>query len=136
MKNIELLAGRILLAHIFILAGINKLGAGYSGTQAYMESMGVPGALLAAVIALEIGGGIALAVGWFTRYSSWALAGFSVIAAVIFHSNFADQMQVILFMKNIALAGGLMVLAAAGAGQLSVDNRQPRPVHGEKYANT
>jgi hypothetical protein len=63
MKAIELLLGRILLAHIFILAGINKLGAGYSGTQAYMESMGVPGALLPVVITLEIAGGLALAVG-------------------------------------------------------------------------
>ena len=134
MKNIELLAGRILLAHIFILAGLNKLGAGYASTQAYMEAMGVPGALLPAVIVLQIGAGIALAVGLFTRPASWALAGFSIVAAAIFHSNFADQMQVILFMKNIALAGGLVVLAAAGSGRLALDQRQPQPA-GDRHGN-
>ena len=123
MKAYELLAGRILLAHIFILAGINKLGAGYGGTQAYMESMGVPGILLPAVIALELLGGLALISGWFTRYSAWALAIFSVVAAILFHANFSDQIQTILFMKNLALAGGLLVLASIGAGSISVDYR-------------
>ena len=91
MKAIELLVGRILLAQIFIMAGINKLGAGYSGTQAYMESMGV------VVIALEIAGGLALAAGFITRYAAWALAAFTVVAGVLFHANFSDQMQSILF---------------------------------------
>ena len=135
MKNIELFTGRLLLAHIFILAGINKLGAGYAGTQAYMEAMGVPGALLPAVISLQIGGGLALAIGLFTRYASWALAAFSIVAAAIFHSNFAEQMQVILFMKNLALAGGLMVLAAAGAGRISLDNLQLQSAQGIHDAN-
>jgi putative oxidoreductase len=123
MKAIELLVGRILIAHIFLLAGITKLGAGYAGSQAYMESVGLPGMLLPAVIALELTGGLALAVGLFTRYSAWALAAFSVIAAVLFHANFADQMQTILFMKNLAMAGGLMVLAAYGAGTISLDHK-------------
>ncbi|HEY5734601.1 MAG TPA: DoxX family protein [Gammaproteobacteria bacterium] len=123
MKAIELLVGRILLAQIFILAGIDKLGAGYSGTQAYMESMGVPGALLPVVIALEIAGGLALAAGFITRYAAWALAAFTVVAGVLFHANFSDQMQTILFMKNMAMAGGLLVLAAAGAGALSLDHK-------------
>lgn len=124
MKNIELLAGRILLAHIFVLAGINKLGAGYAGTQGYMEAMGIPGALLPGVIALEIGGGLALILGLFTRYTAWALAAFTVVAAALFHSNFADQMQMILFMKNIAMAGGLLILAAASAGEISIDSKR------------
>jgi putative oxidoreductase len=123
MKAIELLVGRILVAQIFILAGIDKLGAGYSGTQAYMESMGVPGALLPVVIALEIAGGLALAAGFITRYAAWALAAFTVVAGVLFHANFSDQMQTILFMKNMAMAGGLLVLAAAGAGALSLDHK-------------
>lgn len=123
MKAIELLVGRIFLAQIFILAGIDKLGAGYSGTQAYMESMGVPGALLPVVIALEIAGGLALAAGFITRYAAWALAAFTVVAGVLFHANFSDQMQTILFMKNMAMAGGLLVLAAAGAGALSLDHK-------------
>jgi putative oxidoreductase len=120
MKNYEFLLGRILLAHIFLLAGLNKISS-YAGTQAYMESMGVPGIMLPAVIALEIAGGLALVVGWLTRYSAYALAGFSLIAAVLFHSNIDDQVQMILLMKNFALAGGLLVLAAAGPGKLSVD---------------
>ena len=120
MKNIELLVGRVLLAHIFILAGVNKI-SGYAGTQGYMEAMGVPGMLLPAVIALEIGGGLALLLGVLTRYTSYALAGFTVVAALIFHANLADQMQSILFMKNLAMAGGLLVLAAAGSGRFSID---------------
>jgi putative oxidoreductase len=123
MKAIELLVGRILVAQIFILAGIDKLGAGYSGTQAYMESMGVPGALLPVVIALEIAGGLALAAGFIARYAAWALAAFTVVAGVLFHANFSDQMQTILFMKNMAMAGGLLVLAVAGAGALSLDHK-------------
>ena len=123
MKTYELLAGRILMAQIFLMAGISKLGAGYGGTQAYMESMGVPGMLLPAVIALELLGGIALVTGWFTRHIAWALAIFSVVAAVLFHANFSDQIQTILFMKNLALAGGLLVLASLGAGTISLDHR-------------
>ncbi len=116
------LAGRILLAHIFLLAGLNKI-TGYSGTQGYMEAMGVPGMLLPLVILLEIGGAVALIVGWQTRWAAYALALFSIVAAVIFHSNLADEIQMILFMKNWALAGGLLVLAANGAGAFSLDQR-------------
>jgi len=124
MKNIELLAGRILLAHIFILAGINKLGTGYAATEGYMEAMGIPGILLPAVIALEIGAGLALLSGFFTRYAAWSLAAFSIVAAAIFHADFADQTHMIMFMKNIAIAGGLLMLSAAGAGGLSIDNKR------------
>ena len=93
------LAGRILLAHIFLLAGLNKI-TGYSGTQGYMEAMGVPGMLLPLVILLEIGGAVALIVGWQTRWAAYALALFSIVAAVIFHSNLADQIQMIQFFMN------------------------------------
>ena len=120
-KYINLL-GRILLAHIFLLAGLNKI-TGYSGTQAYMEAMGVPGVLLPLVIVLEIGGALALIAGWQTRLAAYALALFSIVAALLFHSNLGDQIQMILFMKNWALAGGLLVLAANGAGAFSLDNR-------------
>jgi len=116
------LAGRILLAHIFLLAGINKI-TGYSGTQAYMEAMGVPGMLLPLVILLEVGGALALIVGWQTRWAAYALALFSIVSALIFHSNLSDQIQMILFMKNWAMAGGLLVLAANGAGAFSLDQR-------------
>ena len=113
--------GRIMLASIFIIAGIGKLGDGYAGTQAYMAAMGVPAALLPAVILLEIGGGLALIIGWQTRWVAVALAGFTLLAAVIFHREFADQMQMIMFLKNIAISGGLLVLASQGAAGLSVD---------------
>jgi len=116
------LAGRILLAHIFLLAGLNKI-TGYSGTQAYMEAMGVPGMLLPLVILLEVGGALALIVGWQTRWAAYALALFSIVSALIFHSNLSDQIQMILFMKNWAMAGGLLVLAANGAGAFSLDQR-------------
>ncbi len=116
------LAGRILLAHIFLLAGLNKI-TGYSGTQGYMEAMGVPGMLLPLVILLEVGGAVALIVGWQTRWAAYALALFSMVSALIFHSNLSDQIQMILFMKNWAMAGGLLVLAANGAGAFSLDQR-------------
>ena len=120
-KYVDIIA-RILLAQIFVLAGISKI-TGYAATQGYMESMGVPGMLLPLVILLELGGGLALIVGWQTRLVSYALAGFTVIAALIFHSNLSDQMQMIMFMKNLALAGGLMLLALHGAGSLSLEKR-------------
>jgi putative oxidoreductase len=122
MEKYVNLAGRILLAHIFLLAGINKI-TGYSGTQGYMEAMGIPGMLLPLVILLEIGGALALIAGWQTRLAAYALALFSIVSALIFHSNLGDQMQMILFMKNWAMAGGLLVLAANGAGAFSLDNR-------------
>lgn len=114
-------AARILMAHIFLLSGLSKLGAGYAATQGYMAAMGVPGALLPLVIALEIGGGIALILGVLTRPAAAALAVFSVVSALLFHHNFADQMQLINFMKNLAMAGGLLMLVRYGAGTPSVD---------------
>jgi putative oxidoreductase len=119
------LFARIGLAAIFILAGLNKIG-GYEGTMGYMESMGVPGALLPAVIALEVLGGIAILIGLLTRLAAFGLAAFSIAAAVLFHFNFADQMQFILFMKNIAIAGGFLLLMANGPGAYSVDAKMGR----------
>lgn len=113
-------AGRVLLASLFIIAGFNKI-VGYSGTQGYMEAMGVPGFLLPLVILLEIGGGIALLVGWQAKISAFLLAGFSIISAIIFHSNFSDQTQMLFFMKNLTIAGGLLMVVAHGAGQYALD---------------
>lgn len=118
-----LLAGRALLGVVFALAGWNKIG-GYEGTQAYMEAMGVPGGLLPLVIALEIGAGLALIIGCQARLAALALAGFTLVAAFLFHGNFADQMQSILFMKNLAMTGGLLAIAAVGAGAWSVEARR------------
>lgn len=124
MTQYQSLVARILLAHIFILAGINKLGAGYAGTQGYMEMMGVPGMLLPLVIILEIGGGIAVLVGFKTKIVAYALAAFTVLAAVLFHGNISDQTQMIMLMKNFAIAGGFLLLAQHGAGAFSIDNKK------------
>jgi putative oxidoreductase len=86
-----------------------------------MESMGIPGILLPLVILLEVGGGLALLLGWQTRIAALLLAGFSVVSAIIFHANFADQMQSILFMKNVAMAGGLLFLVAGTTHVWSID---------------
>ncbi len=120
MDKVIELAGRLLLGHIFLLAGLNKI-SGYDGTAAYMEAMGVPGGLLPAVIVLEVLGGLAVIIGFQTRWACYALAAFTVIAAAIFHANFADQMQMIMFMKNMSITGGLLILSTHGAGALSVD---------------
>lgn len=116
------LAGRVLLASLFLLAGLSKIGA-YEGTVGYMQSVGVPGALLPLVIGLEVLGAIAIVVGFKTRFVALALAGFSLASAVLFHANFGDQIQQILFLKNVSIAGGLLLLAAHGAGPLSLDRR-------------
>ena len=123
MDKVSQLVARVFLGHIFLLAGISKIGA-YEGTQGYMDAMGVPGMLLPLVILLEIGGGLAIIAGWQTKWTALALAGFSVVAAALFHNNFGDQMQMILFMKNIAIAGGFLLLASYGAGAYSLDNRR------------
>src|ERR1700716_2035032 len=102
------LAARILMSQIFIISGIGKI-TGYAGTQAYMAKMGVPGALLPLVILTEVGGGLALLFGFKTRWVALALAGFTLLSALVFHMDFKDQMQMINFMKNLAIAGGLLM---------------------------
>jgi len=115
--------GRLLIALIFVISGVGKLGS-YAGTQGYMESMGVPGVLLAPVIALEVLGGLAIILGWQTRLVAFLLAGFCIVSAVLFHGNIGDQMQQIQFLKNLGLAGGFLFLVAHGAGAWSLDNRR------------
>jgi len=122
MKNSAELVGRILLGSIFLMAGINKI-SGYEGTAGYMDSMGVPGGLLPLVILLEIVAGLMIIVGYKTQWAAYALAGFTLVAAFIFHFNFADQIQSILFMKNMAMTGGLIILAVSTAGKFSVDSK-------------
>jgi putative oxidoreductase len=122
VRNGAELFGRILLATLFLLSGVGKLTA-YTATAGYMASAGVPGGLLPLVIALEILGSIALIIGWRTRTTALLLAGFSLASAAFFHNHFADQMQVIMFLKNLSIAGAFLLVAAHGAGPLSVDAR-------------
>jgi putative oxidoreductase len=123
VRKVSELAGRILLSVLFLLSGLGKIGA-YAGTAAYMSSLGVPGALLPLVIATEVLGALAIIVGWNTRVIALLLGGFSLLTAAIFHNNFADQIQMIMFLKNVAIAGGYLLLVANGAGPLSIDHRR------------
>jgi len=115
------LAGRFLIAALFVLSGWGKIG-GYAATQGYMHSAGVPGGVLPLVILLELGGGIAIVAGFYTRLVALLLAGFSILAALLFHAGSPDMVQQIMFLKNLGLAGGFLFLVANGAGRLSVDH--------------
>jgi len=118
------LAGRVLLAAIFVLSGFGKLFAA-EATQGYIASAGLPFPQLVYVgaVVLEIGGGLLLAVGYKTRLAALVLAVFSVAAALIFHGAIDDQNQLIHLLKNFAIAGGLLQVVAFGAGSLSLDAR-------------
>ena len=120
LKPYSDLAGRLLIAALFLIAGYGKM-RDYAGTQAYMQSMGVPGDLLPLVILLELGGGLAIVLGWLTRPVALLLAGFSIVAGVIFHGGSADTMQRIMLLKDLGLAGGFLFLVGNGAGRLSLD---------------
>jgi len=122
MEKITLLIGRILIGHIFVLSGWSKIGA-IAGTQSYMASVGLPGFMIYPTIALEIGAGLAVIIGFKARWAALALALFSIVSALFFHTDFANQMQMIMFMKNFAMAGGLLYVYAMGPGTLSLDGK-------------
>lgn len=112
--------GRILLVVLFLMSGLGKISA-YEATAGYMASMGVPGIALPAVIALEVLGAAAIILGFKTRIIAALLAGFTLVTGLIFHNNFADQMQMIMFLKNVSIAGAFLLLVANGAGGFSID---------------
>lgn len=119
--------GRILLAALFLIAGFGKI-ADPAGTQGYIASAGLPAPLLGYLIALgvEIGGGLLLLAGYQVRLVSLVLAVFTVITALVFHNALGDANQMIQFLKNLAIAGGLLQVAAYGAGAVSLDARLAR----------
>jgi putative oxidoreductase len=124
------LVGRILIAAIFLMSGINKI-ADPHGTQQYMQAMGMTwGTTLFYVgaIAIEVGGGLSLLLGYWTRAGALALMLFMISTTLIFHTNFGDQNQMIHFLKNLAMFGGLSYVAAYGAGPLSLDARLGGPM--------
>lgn len=132
LQNPLSLVGRLLLAALFLPAGVDKIG-GYAGTVGYIASKGLPlpevGALVAIVV--ELGGGLALIAGFGTRFAALGLALFTLAASVVFHNYWAlpaDQQMVqqLMFFKNIAVVGGLLTLAAWGAGAWSLDARRSR----------
>ena len=117
--------GRLLIALIFVMSGLSKIAAP-AATIAYIQSSGAPfapGAFAVAVL-VEVIGGLTLLVGFQTRMAAGALAIFTLAAAVLFHNNIADQNQMIHFLKNIAITGGLLQVIAFGAGPFSLDNRR------------
>lgn len=124
MKDSLDLAGRILIAILFVAAGLGKI-ANPSGTLQYIAMGGLPLPVAAYVVAvlIEVGGGILFLLGWQTRLMGGLLALFSLVTALVFHTHFADHNQQIHFMKNLAIAGGLLHYAAFGAGAWSLDRR-------------
>lgn len=112
------LIARILLVYIFLVAGWGKITS-YAATVGYMESMGVPGAMLPLTILVEFGGGLALLFGFQARFAAFGLAVFSIITALIFHGGAEDSINL---MKNLAISGGLLFLMLHGAGRLSLDH--------------
>lgn len=120
LENVGVLVARLLMPVLFITAGWGKI-TGYAGTQQYMEAMGVPGALLPLTILLEFGGGLAILLGLLTRTTAIITAIFALLTAFMFHSNFAEGMNSLMFMKNLTIAGGYLLLALMGPGAISID---------------
>ena len=113
--------GRLLLAPVFIQSGISKI-FDPTGMEALMEAHGLPGLLLWPTIALEVLGGLGVLLGLGTRWAALALGGFCVLAAFVFHFDPGDRTQMLQFLENICMAGGLFVLAGAGPGAFALDN--------------
>ncbi|WP_300004626.1 DoxX family protein [uncultured Cedecea sp.] len=120
LEDIGILVARILMPILFISAGWGKI-TGYAGTQQYMEAMGVPGGLLPLTILLEFGGGLAILFGLLTRTTALITAIFTLLTAFLFHSDFAEGMNSLMFMKNLTIAGGYLLLALTGPGAISID---------------
>ncbi|AHA67217.1 Transporter [Shigella dysenteriae 1617] len=120
LEDVGVLVARILMPILFITAGWGKI-TGYAGTQQYMEAMGVPGFMLPLVILLEFGGGLAILFGFLTRTTVLFTAGFTLLTAFLFHSNFAEGVNSLMFMKNLTISGGFLLLAITGPGAYSID---------------
>lgn len=117
--------GRLLMVSLFLISGASKIAAP-AATQSYIASVGLPMPVLAyaAAIAVELGGGVLLLLGYRVRLVAAGMAVFTVATALCFHRNFGDQNQMIHFMKNIAIAGGLLQVAAFGGGAFSLDGKR------------
>ena len=130
-KTLEMYApvvGRILIGILFLLASFGKFpwGDGFAGSVAYAQSVGIPVVNLAIILAfiIEFFGGLMLIFGFKTKIAAWALALFTIIVTLYFHMDFGDQTQTTMFLKNVAVLGGLLILASYGGGKCSLDNRK------------
>ncbi|MFM0013088.1 DoxX family protein [Paraburkholderia sediminicola] len=130
------LLGRILIGAPFVMSGLGKLAA-YGATVGYIAAMGLPVPPLAFILAVltELGGGLLLLSGYRARVVSLAMAVFCVVTALFFHHNFADQNQMIHFLKNVMMAGGLLQITYFGAGAFSLDARSGRTASGVSLQN-
>lgn len=129
---------RVLLSLVFIVSGIAKMGD-YAATAAYMESQGVPGLLLPLVIAVEVIGGLMVAVGWHARIAALILAGFSILAGILYHlvpgmeASGAEQVgQMAHFWKNLAIAGGMLLVVSNGPGLFAMEKEKYGTPDGEE----
>jgi len=124
-SSLTILIGRVLLAVIFLLSGFGKLTA-ISGTAAYFGAMGLPVPTVTAVVVglIELLGGLAILLGFQTRIAAWVLAIFTIATALVAHTGWADQNQMINFLKNVAITGGFLLLASSGAGAYSIDAKR------------
>lgn len=120
---------RLFMGGLFVWAGAQQL-IGFAGTVQFIESVGLPAPTIATLISVvtHIVAGLALIVGYKTRWAAYWLGVFTIAVTLIFHTNFSDPVQAILFAKNLALLGGLMYMASYGAGSWSLDQRMSRPV--------
>ena len=116
------LTGRVFISGVFLLSGFSKIG-NYDGTVGWMESFGLPGFLLIPAIILEIVAPLLIIIGYQTRIAAGALSLFCIATAIIFHTDFSNQMQFIAFMKNLALAGGFLFLVVNGAKGYCIDKK-------------
>ena len=121
MHIVEIL-GRLLLSAIFLINGIGKI-FNYEGTIQYMENFDVPGYLIIPAIIVEILFPILLIIGYYTKFSALVLSLFTLALAVIFHTDFSNQMQLMSFLKNIAIAGGFLIIFVYGPGKYSLDHK-------------
>ncbi|MEZ5809770.1 MAG: DoxX family protein [Rhizobiaceae bacterium] len=124
-NNVVLLIGRVLLSFMFIMSGLQKFGD-IAGTAGYIGSVGLPAATLLAWLAtiFEVVAGLAVLVGFQMRIAAWLLAAFCVFTALVFHNSLGDMTQMLLFTKNLTIAGGFLALSVAGAGALSLDAKR------------
>ena len=121
MQIIELI-GRVFISLIFLLAGVGKI-FNYEGTIGYMESFSVPSYLLIPAIVVEILFPLLIIVGYKTKFSAMMLALFAISLAIIFHTDFSNQIELMSFLKNFAIAGGFLIIFVRGAGKYSIDYR-------------
>lgn len=120
LQKISPLIGRIVIGGFFAFAGLGKIGD-VAGTAGYMEMMGLPGFLVWPAIIFEIALGLAMIVGFKVRWAALAGVAFCVVTAFLFHRDFADQMQMVMFLKNLSIAGGFLMYFAHGAGAYAID---------------